>query len=404
MLAPAGPVSAQSSSRIVNGVLTSDFPTTGAILLGNDPDSATQWCSGTLIGCQTFLTAAHCLCDTIGSQCQSGGPQEPDPNDWLVFFQHAGFFTVSRIEVRSDFVFPVGDVAVMTLGSQVDGISPTPINTRQSPPAASAGTIVGFGRTGGAADDYGTKGFGAVETVTCSGGISNTTSVCWEFETPVGPPGDDSNSCNGDSGGPLFVDLGAGEVVAGITSGGDNPTCLADDFSFDANVYHYRSWVQTQGGSDLSNTTCGSLAQVGMPEVDVHGFSGTLSAAKPTGTHQVSVDPGAEKLIVTMHGSEESPNDFDLFVKQGAPPTTGDYDCRAFGGNNWGSCEFASPAAGTWHVLANRFDGQGVYQVTATLFYPPAVTVPALPPPALALLAATLIGAGAWLSTQGGRL
>jgi len=392
----AGPAGAQQ--RIVNGVLTNGFPTTGSMLLGNDPDTATQWCTGTLIGCETFLTAAHCVCDGTGASCASGQPDEPDPNAYLVFLQHAGFFTVSSIALRSDFDFPVADVAILKLGSAVNGISPSRINTTSSPAASSAGTIVGFGRTGDPNFDYGIKQTGAVSTVACSGGISNTTSVCWSFTAPVGPPGDDSNSCNGDSGGPLFIDMGSGDVVAGVTSGGTSASCNEPDLAYDANVYHYRTWVQTEGGADLANTSCGSRAQVESADVDVHGFDGTLSAGKPTGTHSFSVASGAEHLIVTMNASEESGNDFDLYVKFGAPPITGDYDCRAFGTNSWGSCEFASPSAGTWHVLANRYSGDGTYQVTATVFNPittPPPQVPALPPWGGAALVLALAAAGA---------
>jgi secreted trypsin-like serine protease len=71
--------------RIVNGTYTSLYPSTGALLLGSDPSIAETWCSGTMIGCGTFLTAAHCVCDRSGPQCQS-----LDPASRLVLLQHAG--------------------------------------------------------------------------------------------------------------------------------------------------------------------------------------------------------------------------------------------------------------------------------------------------------------------------
>jgi hypothetical protein len=397
-------VPAAADQRIVNGVLTNDFPTTGSLLLGNDPDTAFQRCTGTMIGCETFLTAAHCICDGTGASCASGQPDEPDPSDYLVFLQHGGFFSVSSIALRSDYSFPVADVAVLKLGAPVNGISPSEINTTSSPAASSSGTIVGFGRTGDPNFDYGIKQTGSVTTVACSGGISNTTSVCWSFTAPIGPPGDDSNSCNGDSGGPLFIDLGAGDVVAGVTSGGTSASCNEPDLAYDANVYHYRTWVNSEGGADLANATCGSRAQVESSDVDVHGFDGTLSAGKPTGTHSFTVDPGAEHLIVSMNGSEETSNDFDLYVKFASPPTPFDFDCAAFGTNSWASCEFPSPSAGSWHVLADRFDGAGTYQVTGTVFNPITTappTVPALPPWGGAVLAVSLAGAGAQLARRG---
>jgi hypothetical protein len=342
--------------QIVNGVFEPLQPTTGALLAGTNPDTASATCSGTLIGCETFLTAAHCV-------------ESPStPSSYSVFFQHAGFFDVTEIDVRSDYAFPVADVAVLKLAAPVSGIAPTPINTTQSPPAGTSGVIVGFGTSGGSADDGGLKRSGAVTTATCTGGISNSTSVCWKFESPIGPVGEDSNTCFGDSGGPLFVDFGAGPVVAGVTSGGDNSSCLPLDQSFDTNVFFYRDWVQSQGGADLDNTTCGSLAQVGTPGTLVMSANGSLSPSVPEATHPFLIPPGTELLRVAMNAEDDFGDDFDLFVKAGSPPTTSDFDCARTGFGQLGLCEFSSPTAGEWHVLVNRASGAGAYQVTVTAF------------------------------------
>lgn len=49
------------SARIVNGVLTAQYPSVGILMDSSNPNLATLLCSGTLIGCQTFLTAGHCV-------------------------------------------------------------------------------------------------------------------------------------------------------------------------------------------------------------------------------------------------------------------------------------------------------------------------------------------------------
>ena len=149
-LAIAVPAGAGDASgirpRIVNGVLTPAFPTVGALLNPADLDTGSVGCSGTLIGCETFLTAAHCVCPSELAPCI--GPDAPDPSTMGVFFQHAGFFSVTSIALRPDFDFPVGDVAVLKLGTPVTGIAPTPIDTL-GPACGTTGTIVGFGRSGG---------------------------------------------------------------------------------------------------------------------------------------------------------------------------------------------------------------------------------------------------------------
>ena len=354
--------------RVVNGVVTSDYPTTGALLYGSGAGAASLYCSGTLIGCRTFLTAAHCVCDTNGVDCQAAGA--PNPNRFFVFLQNAGTFAVSSIAVNPQFDFPVGDLAVLTLATPVTGIAPTRIATGASPSAASPGTIVGFGRSGGnpfTNQDYGIKRAGSVSTVACDGGISDLTSVCWTFDSPVGPPGSNSNTCNGDSGGPLFVGSGGGTILAGTTSGGTSEDCLPADFSFDADVYFYRDWIRARAGADLDDETCGAIPQVGDPNTGVIAFSGSVDSGNPDGTHSFTVPPGATELRVVLNGVDDN-SDFDLYVKSGSAPSTLDYDCADEGSSQFASCTFTAPAAGTWDVLVHRFAGGGPYQLTTTIF------------------------------------
>jgi hypothetical protein len=73
---------------------------------------------------------------------------EPDPAGYFVFLQHAGLFAIDRIVVRTDFDFPTGDVAVVTLAAPVTGDRPTPPQLSGSPAFGAAGTSVGFGRRG----------------------------------------------------------------------------------------------------------------------------------------------------------------------------------------------------------------------------------------------------------------
>ena len=355
--------------RIVNGTFTSVFPTVGALLEGSSVGSSSMQCTGTMIGCQTFITAAHCVCDTTGTDCQPGGPNEPNPSRLFVFLQHAGVFTVSSVSLRSDYDFPVADVAVLTLSAPVAGIRPTPLNLAGAPSAGATGTIVGFGRQGNGIYDYGLKRTGLVSLAPCTGGVSNTTSVCWNFLDPLGAAGTNSNTCNGDSGGPLFVDGGCGPVIAGITSGGDSAECVPTDASYDANVYNYRSFIQTAGGADLSNTSCGAMPQVGEAGTTIDSASGTLSSLSPDGTHQFVVPVGTDELRVGLNAIDDG-GDYDLYVRFGSDPTTSVYDCRDNAGYAYGYCVIAAPAAGTWHVLVHRVSGSGDYQVTATAIAP----------------------------------
>jgi len=337
--------------------LTSDFPTTGALLHGNSADTAGISCSGTLIGCNTFLTAAHCVEEDLAA------------SRYFVFLQHGGVFGVTSLAMHPSYDFPVADVAVLKLSSAVTRIRPTRINDIQDPPFGTPGWIAGFGRSSGSSNDYGLKRYGAVTTSSCApAGESNVTSVCWTFAAPQGDPGSNSNTCNGDSGGPLFLTLQGNDVVAGVTSGGVLSSCLTGDTSYDADVYNYRAYIQAQGGADLANASCGTGSQIGDSDVIVETFSGSVSSGEPESTHSIDVAPGVEELRVAMNAIDNGSADFDLYVRYGSAPTTDVYDCRRHGSNQYAMCSFTTPTEGTWYAKVVRFSGSGTYQLTTSTF------------------------------------
>jgi hypothetical protein len=355
--AVAGPPAPEvTTGRIVNGVLTTEHAAVGALLYPANPAIAGLACTGTLVGCRTFLTAAHCV-------------EGASASDFSVFLQHAGFVGVEAIAVHPSYSFPVGDVAVLTLAAPVGGIAPMPIDAVGGQPDGTVGTIVGFGRTGGSSQDYGLKREGLVSLAGCPSGVSDTTSICWEFTSPLEPPGADSNTCNGDSGGPLLVAGGPGTVTAGITSGGTAADCMPSDRSYDARVATYAAYVAAEAGGDLGAASCPSLPQIGTSGAAVSAFAGALDAGTPQATHSVMVPAGATLFRVTMNAVDDG-SDFDLYVRAGAPPTTSTFDCSAAASGQFGACEFANPAPGPWYVVIHRFGGAGQYQSTASAFVP----------------------------------
>ena len=354
----AAPALADSiEARIVNGLNTSNFPATGALLVGGDADTASSWCSGTLIGCNTFLTAAHCVEDNS------------NPAGYQVYFQHAGTFSVTSINSHPSYVFPKADVAVLSLGETVTGIEPIPLNDiNPNNHIGTSGLIAGFGRSGGNRDDYGVKRWGTVQTIDCADiGLNRNQLVCWEYANPVGAPGEDSNTCNGDSGGPLFMDLGAGTTVVGITSGGNSFSRRAPDSSYDANVFNYRTFIRQHLGADpISN--CSALPVVGDNEVAVTGFEGQLGGGNTSANHVLTTIVPADQLRISLNSSDDGVFNADLYVRQGAAATTSNNDCARDGSGPHGTCIFDNTAADDWHILVRRTSGSGEYQITATEF------------------------------------
>ena len=56
---------------------------------------------------------------------------------------------------------------------------------------------------------------------------------------------------------------------------------------------------------------------------------------------------GATDLKVTISGGS---GDADLYVRHGAQSTSSAYDCRPWKNGNSETCNFPSPAKGTWHL------------------------------------------------------
>lgn len=358
----------QGHPRIVNGLPSQDFPSTGALLYSGrrrvNANNAALRCSGTLIGCRTFLTAAHCVSD------------DADASHYQVFLQHGGIYPVASVTYHPGYNGKSGrDVAIVRLGASVDGIDPTPINSTHDLGAIGVGlggTIVGFGQTYGSGNDYGIKRYGAVETSDCdtraTHGEGNDKLVCWDFAAPVGFPGTDSNTCDGDSGGPLFIDFGAGDEVAGVTSAGSSSDCLAHDHSWDASVYYNADYLTAQLGGD-SIATCGALPAVGDATVEAIAHSGNLSADNRSDAFTVSVTGTPTLLRFTLGGEDDGSFNPNFYIKQGAGgASASDYDCKAAGAGVFGACEFTDPAPGPWSVYVARARGSGHYQVTTTVF------------------------------------
>ena len=394
-------------ARIVNGLETVAFPETVAVLF---PGSI---CSGTVIDCDTVLTAAHCVCSSTGANCQAGGPDLESPANVRVFAQHGGMWEVDEIVVHSNYQFGTGgDVAVLNLssvntlapssdparavtgtGPPTSGIMPIPINTVASPPNGLAGQVAGFGITAGTNADSGIKRWGWVETDSCVG-VPNNNHVCWDFLNPLGPPGQDSSTCNGDSGGPLFTHNGVEVAVSGVTSGG-NASCLPPDHPFDTDVFKYRSFIQAAKSSADTRDRVGAGMCGDLPDVFsyfvplVYTCDGVLSAGSPQLTcGPLDIPENTKALKVAING--EFAVDADLYVAHDRIPTKGDSDCASLLGGPFEFCEFrqgstpfsgdfqeavsapeitSGVSPGNWWVMVDRFAGTtGKVQVTLTIF------------------------------------
>jgi hypothetical protein len=205
-----------------------------------------------------------------------------------------------------------------------------------------------------------------VKTAACPKGLPAGL-FCWKFPGQ-GAPGQDSNTCNGDSGGPAFVAVANELRLAGVTSGGDEG-CAEGGESFDADVGAFRKWIEGAAGVDLGEGTCGDLADVTGARARVYHQSGELSPAQTRFDFDLPVDPDAVRLVVTLNGDSGSgANDFDLEVAEERAPGAAAGPCEATASGQFASCVL-HPQGGS-HVPAavTRRTGSGIFQLTATQY------------------------------------
>jgi hypothetical protein len=340
------------------------LPTAAALLIPIEgdtvaDDNAEIGCSATLIGCSTVLTAAHCV-EGLG------------PEGIRVLLRHGGIYPVTDVAVHPRYERDDADVAVLRLGEPVTGIVPSPINDRVDGAdlIGSRGIIAGFGISTEDVVDSGIQRSGVVETGSCEelseGDVSDRNFVCWQYDGPLGAPGHRANTCSGDSGGPLFVEVDGRLVVAGITSGGTGAKCGSEEMSYNANVYTWRSFVQAHMEGDTAEA-CGALPTVGGAGVVVVDRAARLAEGSEV-RYAFEVGPGARELRLVLNGQDDGEFDPDLYVVRGDDADGERFDCARDAATAFADCRLERPAAGDWTVVVRAASGEGLYQLTGTLF------------------------------------
>lgn len=348
----------RGARRIVNGLPARGFPAVAAVLKGSDPATASAWCTGTLVGCDKILTAAHCI------------EEDPTPKSYIVFFQELGFFKVKSIKwPKAEYKYPYFDLAMLTLEKPVEGIAPIPVNMTTKPLSNQIATIVGFGRTGGGRNDYGVKREGSARISQCEPAQASQKLLCWQYDADVKAFSKAANTCNGDSGGGVFIadDEGSKVVpkVFGVVSGGVDENCLKNDLSFNVDVREFADWIRDAGEGRLGSAMCGRPLFSGpksRPRRDVVRLSDTHTEE----AIRINVPDGVAALRISLNGEQGGTNDFDLYLhrpnaEDGAEPV-----CKQDGPGQYGFCEVRSPNVGEWKAIARRKSGVGQLQTTVS--------------------------------------
>jgi secreted trypsin-like serine protease len=223
-------------TRVIGGVETPDFPDCVAI------GAADRWCcSGTLVAPNVVVTAGHCVARDCGSRVFIG----PDTDRPEV----GRTVAVAQSFVNSGYRPPQvesNDIAILVLAEDVTSVPTRRIAGPEALATAKTVRLAGYGCT----DTAATTGYGRrrmVEVPLAAADIVYGADPQVEFV--AGAPFLDRDSCNGDSGGPAYVEVDGEWRLAGATS---RATASVHRPCGDGGIYtrvaSYEQWIRSLPG------------------------------------------------------------------------------------------------------------------------------------------------------------
>jgi MYXO-CTERM domain-containing protein len=310
VLAIAGSAAADSTGTTSATVGTGTAPVIGgtAVPPGRWPDAvavlgAQGSCSGTLVAPDVVITAGHCaevnptqvIADTTNYNAAGGKPA-----------------TVKTITAYPSWQTSY-DVSVIVLTAPLAGVTPRKLGTTCTFDGFAAGTmvhLVGFGLTDTAGQGNNTalnEAMAAVTDATCSGGNGCVAAVAPGGEFVAGGSGTDS--CFGDSGGPVYLDTPRGTVViAAVSRGLDNSATPCGGGGIYVRTDKVVQWIETTTGKTVEQDTCitgpgggsGSGSGAGGGDGSGTGDTGPSESSDVTGGCATSNGAGVGAFVLVL--------------------------------------------------------------------------------------------------------
>lgn len=347
---------------------TLSHPFVGMLLKGDPGASYWPHCTVTLVSPDHVLTARHCVKYLHG-------------HDLKVFFPFEGFADISKDgilefceESNAHCSKRIDDLVLIRLTTPYTTLPTAQLGHPADLNVTDEKTIVGFGLDEGTLPDNGIKREGRIVLNRCnkcaSAGIENSVapddhrSLCFNFGKPkINLAGLNTiGNQHGDSGGPMLITGIGSHPVVGVAREADWICSERNQKEGQyVNLTHsdYNNW--------LSKAFCGPSCVAPSKEHVNKLLEINLAKLDHDDTqddYQLDIQPGAQKLIVTMNhatgGWDPEPSNLDVFLDMSA-------ECTRYIGVE--VCTVDKPVSGSYTVSVKRVHKSAAYQLAAIAIY-----------------------------------
>ena len=228
-------------------------PFVGSMVARIPGEGVFQWCSGTLIAPNVFMTASHCTAPVDGFLADNPGAEmlvtfDPTISEGGTFYTGT-WYTNPAFLTNKGFA-DTGDVAVIVLDEAPPGITPATLPTAGLLDQLQAShvlkntrfTAVGYGTV---RDSHRTGFAGILDNLDRNRVDQSFLSLTGAWLTlSMNSSTGSGGTCYGDSGGPHFIHMSGVEtnIVAAVTVTGDIP-CKATDKTYRTDTESARSFL-----------------------------------------------------------------------------------------------------------------------------------------------------------------
>ncbi|MBO0763770.1 MAG: trypsin-like serine protease [Hyphomicrobiaceae bacterium] len=255
-------------TRVVHGIKADrgQWPSAVSLSILKDGVRSGALCAGTVIDSHWVLTAAHCVFDryrggvrslrAVTAYTKSNVPQQGEPLRVRSVIVHPQFAVLPRPAKGSPGL--INDIALLELERTTTAPRQKLLAGASQPGALAVGTIatvVGWGLTKPRQPDEKTDlaslskvllraDIPVAERGACDAFLDFPSEVSTEALFCAGDSRGGADACNGDSGGPIFVEGPAGQPLqAGVVSWGDGCAVPGTYGAYTA-VGHFETWIR----------------------------------------------------------------------------------------------------------------------------------------------------------------